>query len=94
MNYEPWHFGSPWTKRTALWGKFNKPKRIYQKWEDVPKIAELPTYQGCGKPSLAKLHYQHARYIREFDGFSPRTDMEFRSLASLKFAQAFFEANR
>ena len=23
--YEPWWYGSPWTKRTALWGKFNTP---------------------------------------------------------------------
>lgn len=27
--YEPWWYGSPWTKRTALWGKFNIPPRIY-----------------------------------------------------------------
>lgn len=25
MTYEPWHFGSPWTKKTALWGTFNPP---------------------------------------------------------------------
>ena len=31
MTYEPWHFGSPWTKRTALWGEFNKPFRRYEK---------------------------------------------------------------
>jgi len=26
--YQPWEFGSPWTKRTALWGKFNKPTKL------------------------------------------------------------------
>ena len=25
--YEPWWYGSPWTKRTALWGNFNIPER-------------------------------------------------------------------
>ena len=25
MTYEPWHYGSPWTKKTALWGQFNTP---------------------------------------------------------------------
>ena len=95
MTYEPWHFGSPWTKRTALWGKFNKPDRVYQSWEDVPKIAELPTYQGRGKPSLAKLHNRsHKKYIREFDCFTPDSDMEFRSLCSQKFAQSFYEKNK
>lgn len=94
MTYEPWHYGSPWTKKTALWGKFNKPERVYQRWEDVPKIAELPTYQGRGKPSIAKMHHQHKRFIPEFSRFEASNDMEFRSLASQKFAQAFFEANR
>jgi len=93
MTYEPWHFGSPWTKKTALWGKFNVPQRVYEKWEDVPKIAELPTYQGRGKPSIAKMHHQHKRFIREFDPFKTDNDMEFRSLCSQKFAEAFFKAN-
>jgi len=94
MTYEPWHYGSPWTKRTALWGKFNKPERVYERWEDVPKILELPVYQGRQKPSLAKMHYQHVRFIPEFEGFNPQNDMEFRSLCSQKFAQAFFESNK
>lgn len=94
MSYEPWHYGSPWTKRTSLWGKFNPPTRLYSKWEDVPKIPELPTYQGRGKPSLAKLHKNHKRLIREFDCFKVDSDMEFRSLCSQKFAQAFYQANR
>jgi hypothetical protein len=43
FTYQPWEFGSPWTKHTALWGKFNKPEKKYKKWEDVPKIPELYT---------------------------------------------------
>lgn len=91
--YEPWWYGSPWTKRTALWGNFNIPSRVYHKWEDVPKL-NLPTYQGRGKPSLAKLHYQQARNIPEFKDFHPENDMEFRSLCSQKFAELFFKANQ
>lgn len=95
MTYEPWHYGSPWSKRTALWGVFNKPDRIYFRWEDVPKIPQLPTYQGRQKPSLAKLHIGNAlKHIPEFKCFQPKTDMEFRSLCSQKFAKAFFEANK
>lgn len=92
MTYEPWHYGSPWTKKTALWGKFNKPERIYGKWEDVPKLP-LKTYQGRHKPSLAKLHKSAVKLIPEFESFHPENDMEFRSLASQKFAQAFFAVN-
>lgn len=95
MTYEPWHYGSHWTKKTALWGKFNIPKRKYEKWEDVPKIEGLYTRPGRGKPSLAFMHKNHKRFIREFDCFTGvENDMEFRSLCSQKFAQAFFEANK
>lgn len=92
--YEPWHYGSPWTKRTALWGNFKMPTRLYEKWEDVPKIDGLYQRPGRGKPSLAFMHKSHAKLIPEFACFNPESDMEFRSLCSQKFAQAFFEANK
>jgi len=91
--YQPWWYGSPWTKKTALWGKFNIPKRKYWKWEDVPRIPELYTRPGRGKPSLAFMHKSAKKFIREWDCFEVDSDMEFRSLCSQKFAQAFFEAN-
>lgn len=93
MTYEPWHFGSPWTKKTALWGNFNKPKIIYHKWEDVPKIEGLYTRPGRPKPSLAFMHKNHKRFIREWDCFKVYDDMSFRSLCSQNFAKAFMEAN-
>lgn len=92
--YQPWEFGSPWVKKTALWGKFNKPKKIYTKWEDVPKIPELYTRPTRKKPSLAFNHKNHIRFIQEFKDFHPDSDMEFRSLCSQKFAQAFYEVNK
>jgi hypothetical protein len=92
--YEPWWYGSPWTKKTALWGKFNIPKRKYYKWDDVPKIDGLYTRPGRGKPSLAFMHKGHKRFIREFDVFdNVDSDMEFRSLCSQNFANAFKRAN-
>lgn len=92
--YQPWWFGSPWTKKTALWGKFNKPERKYWKWEDVPKIEGLYTRPGRGKPSLAFMHKSAFKLIPEFQGLpEPENDMEFRSLCSQNFSQAFFKAN-
>ena len=92
--YEPWWYGSPWTKRTALWGKFNIPPRKYFKWEDVPKLEGLYQRPGRGKPSLAFMHKSAYDLIPEFAGLPrPENDMEFRSLCSQKFAQAFMEAN-
>lgn len=92
--YEPWWYGSPWTKRTALWGWFNIPQRKYHRWDDVPKLEGLYTRPGRGKPSLAFMHYQHKRFIPEFERFTVQDDMSFRSMCSQKFAQAFFEANQ
>lgn len=94
MTYEPWHYGSGWTKRTALWGKFNIPKRVYYNWEDCPKIDGLYTRPGREKPSLAFMHKNHKRFIREFDCFNVEDDMSFRSLCSQNFAKAFFDANK
>lgn len=91
--YEPWWYGSPWTKKTALWGRFNIPERKYFNWEDVPKIEGLYTRPGRGKPSLAFMHKNHKRFIREFDRFEVDSDMEFRSLCSQKFAEEFYKAN-
>lgn len=93
MVYEPWHFGSPWTKKTALWGQFNEPKKIYSRWADVPKNPRLYIRPGRSKPSIAFMHKSHKKFIREFDKFDVADDMSFRSLCPQKFAQAFFEAN-
>ena len=66
MIYQPWEFGSPWTKKTALWGKFNIPAKTHAKWEDVAKIEGLYTRPGRPKPSLAFMHKSHKRFIREW----------------------------
>jgi hypothetical protein len=94
--YEPWWYGSPWSKRTALWGEFNIPPRVYNDWADVPKLEGLYTRPGRSKPSLAFMHKGHIRFIPEFDVFPAEDiadDMEFRSLCSQKYAHAFKKAN-
>lgn len=93
-SYEPWWYGSPWTKRTSLWGNFNIPKRKYYKWEDVPKNKKLYIRPGRQKPSLAFMHKSAYELIPEFWTLPrPISDMEFRSICSQKFSQAFFEEN-
>ena len=92
--YQPWQFGSPWTKKTALWGKFNAPEKIYENWEDVPKIPELYIRPGRQKPAMVYFHKSSIKFIPEFSCFSVDSDMEFRSLCSQKFAQQFFNLNK
>ena len=94
--YQPWEFGSPWSKKTALWGKFNKPEKFYSNWEEVPnKIPELYIRPGRDKPSMVYLHKSAYDLIPEFHHLPrPTSDMEMRSLCSQKFAKAFYEVNK
>lgn len=95
FEYEPWWYGSPWTKKTALWGKFNIPPRTVLKWDEVQKIPELYIRPGRQKPSLAFMHKSAYLHIQEFHNLPvPQSDMEFRSLCSQKFAYEFFKVNQ
>lgn len=93
--YQPWQYGSPWTKKTALWGNFKKPLMEYNKWEQVPKNEKLYIRPGRSKPSLAFLHKSAIYDIPEFEPFIDKVDDDngFRSLCSQGFAKAFYEAN-
>lgn len=92
--YQPWEFGSPWSKKTALWGKFNIPEKIYKSFEEVEKIPELYIRPGGDKPNMVYLHKNAKKFIREFDCFEVNSDMEFRSLCSQKFAKEFYKVNK
>lgn len=102
--YQPWWYGSPWTKKTALWGKFNIPVRKYNNWEDVPKNNNLwvrkrnrveDNDRYTGKPEMHTLHKSAYKYIEEFHCLpEPQSDMEFRSLCSQNFAREFYKVNQ
>lgn len=94
--YQPWEFGSPWTKKTALWGKFNIPNKIFNKWEDVKKIETLYIRGERKKPSLVYLHKNDKYKIKEWEWAYDliNDDMSLRSMCSDGFAKAFYEANR
>lgn len=94
--YQPWEFGSPWTKKTALWGNFKHPEKVYKNWVDVPKIPELYIRPGRSKPGLVYLHKSAINLIPEFQlaKDSIKCDADLRSMCSQGFAKAFFDANR
>ena len=94
--YHPWWYGSPWTKKTALWGKFNIPVRQYYNWEDVPKNPDLYIRPNRIKPGFNFLHKSAIQFIPEFEPFKDRIDSDnaFRSLCSQGFAKAFKEVNK
>ena len=94
--YQPWEYGTPWTKKTALWGEFNMPDKIYNTWAEAPKNEKFYVRPTRGKPSLAFLHKSAIHLTDEFDFAKDyvKTDADFRSLCSQGFAKAFCEVNK
>jgi len=94
--YQPWEFGSPWTKKTGLWGNFNIPNKLYQNWEDVPKIPELYIRPGRKKPGLVYLHKSAVNLIPEMQWAKDhiKCDADIRSMCSQGFAREFYNFNR
>jgi len=94
--YQPWEYGSPWTKKTALWGNFIMPETIYKRWEDVPKNDKLYIRPGRKKPGLVYLHKSAAEHIPEMEFAKEhiKCDADIRSMCSQGFAKAFYEVNK
>ena len=93
--YQPYEYGSPWTKNTALWGEFNVPEKTHT-WETVEKNPKLYVRPSRGKPSLAFLHKSAIYDIPEFMKFVDvvHNDMSLRSLCPQTFAYQFYNANK
>jgi len=91
FTYHPWQYGSPWTKKTSLWGKFNIPDKLFTDWDDVPKNDMLYIRPRREKPGFNFLHRSAIEHIPEFEPFKKYVDSDnaFRSLCSQGFANAF-----
>ena len=93
LTFQPWWYGDSWTKGTDIWGDFKLPKRLYQDWEDVPKLP-LYTRPGRGKPNFAFLHKSAIKEIPQLQGYEPENDAAFRAITPPGFAKAFYEVNK
>ena len=93
--YQPWEYGSPWTKRTGLWGNFVMPKKIILNRQDVVKNPNLYIKPRGTLPEFTALHKSAIEFIEEFEFAKPfvKSDSDFRSLCSQGFAKAFYLAN-
>lgn len=94
MTFQPWEFGDPWTKRTAIWGEFNAPVRRYSKWEEVQQNKDLYIRPGRSKPNMVWLHKSAKKLIPAYAHLEADTDAAFRALTPQGFAWAFYEANQ
>lgn len=96
MTFQPYEYGDEWAKKTALWGVFNEPKKIYNSKNRPCGLKGLYVRPGRGYPSLAFQHKSAIKYIPQFAPFADfiKTDYDLRSITPPSFAKAFFEANQ
>lgn len=90
--FDPHEFGDPYTKKTAIWGEFNQPKKNPVK----PRNFEHPTTKGARDFVSCVEHYADLKDIPsgylEKTGYTKREVM--RSMTPQGFAKAFYEANK
>jgi len=90
--FNPYEYGDPYTKKTAIWGEFKELKKSPVK----PREFEHPTTKGARDFVSCVEHYADLKQIpegyEEKTGYSKRTIM--RSITPQGFAKAFYEANK
>lgn len=78
LTFTPANYGDPWTKRTDVWGWFNKPKK---------KPVKL-------SPEQHQLCAENNRKLPSISDFTSSKNTVRRAITPPGFAQAFFKANR
>jgi len=92
--YQPWQYGSPWTKDTALWGSFNMPKPTHSNQKDVIQTPDLWVRKGRSIACLTYLHKSAIKHMPEYSWCADRilaekSDTGIRSMCSDGFARQF-----
>jgi hypothetical protein len=95
--FDPYEFGDMYSKRTYLWGWFNKPKVIPYNKNDINKFEGSPVLKGeKHREPMSGLYYKKLIEKGEFTAPSNRDygRKYYRSITPQGFAKAFFEANQ
>lgn len=88
--FEPYEFGDSYTKKTALWGYFNEPKKRPVK----------PIKRGNSEGTFVKEveHFKELKQHQIPEGYKEKTGYTWRtivrSITPEGFAQAFYKANK
>lgn len=92
LDFHPFHFGDPYTKRTLIWGMFNELKKN----EVKPRDFEHPTSKGAKDYVSCVEHFADLKQIPK--GYMEKTGINkrdtLRSMTPQGFAKAFYEANK
>jgi len=87
IEFDPYEYGDPYTKKTHIWGWFNIPPKNPVLWGDKK------SYVGMG---IKELRERNLETRKKFE-YSPGCGLSYasvlRSITPQGFAQAFFDAN-
>jgi hypothetical protein len=90
--FDPWEYGDPYTKKTAIWGEFKIPEKKPVKKRDF----EHPTTKNARDFITCVEHFSDFKKIP--DGYCEKTGYSkrkvLRSMTPLGFAQQFYKANK
>lgn len=83
FTFDPWEYGDPYTKKTALWGKFKAPMKKFTRITDVIKDTD----------KIKKLK-DNIRTLPTISDLTSGGQAARRAITPPGFAQAFYEANK
>ena len=83
FTFHPYEFGDFYQKRTEIWGYFNLPKKLKNKYEYLPNI--IPKDHG---------HPTNRRKLPSISELTSSKEAARRAITPPGFAQAFYKANK
>jgi len=92
FTFDPWEFGDPYKKHTALWGYFNEPKKIHKNIDGVLTKKQIEKHK-TNSQTLPKFDYMKSKNIAP-DWFGKLDGKARRAITPKGFAKAFYEENK
>lgn len=90
FDFDPWEFGDPYQKRTALWGYFNNPEKKYENKKEIMKHKT-----NSQEPPRLNKKFDRLKDSeiapKHLDDLSRK---ERRAITPQGFAKAFYEVNK
>ena len=92
FTFNPYNFGDAYKKKTALWGNFNKPEKIYDSPEEAMTEEQIEKHK-TNSQKLPKFDRMKTKDIHpEYYGKLSRKER--RAITPSGFAYAFYEVNK
>jgi len=89
--FSPYNFGEPYQKRTALWGYFNEPRKIYFEASSVMSDEQMKKAKSNSQ-KLPQFTISNKRTYPE--AFRKLSRRDRRAITPKGFADAFFASNK